>query len=238
MKEVIAMHGWYGDSSTWQLWRHHFEKYGWHWQSNEHGYGAANSTHANWSTLTNTNQKEQRVIIAHSLGPHLLNSDVLSKATEIVFLCSFGQFLPRDSSNTSIEVAVKNMQGHLGTPKEETMLTSFLQKASFPLELEAIPKSPIHNRISIEGRLKLKADLELLRSTKGLPKDLPSTARVLVIEGVQDQIVTPQARQALLTDLIKHLQHPPVNWKIAELGHILVGPELIQNVRIWLESFE
>jgi pimeloyl-[acyl-carrier protein] methyl ester esterase len=39
MKQVIAMHGWSGDSHLWVPWIRHFKHHHWDWQSGERGYG-------------------------------------------------------------------------------------------------------------------------------------------------------------------------------------------------------
>ena len=38
MKEIIAMHGWAGDSHQWLNWKKIFKSCNWEWQSAERGY--------------------------------------------------------------------------------------------------------------------------------------------------------------------------------------------------------
>ena len=40
MKEIIAMHGWAGDSNQWSNWEQIFKCYEWEWRNSERGYTA------------------------------------------------------------------------------------------------------------------------------------------------------------------------------------------------------
>ncbi len=236
MKQIIAMHGWCGDSTTWQPWSHHFQQNGWHWQSGERGYGGKPVKEPKWQKSSAIKLDNQKVIIAHSLGPHLLDHDVLSKATKVVLICSFSEFIPKGPSKRVVETALKGMQSQLGTLKETSMLTTFLKRACSPLILEDLPKGPVQDGLTDEGRIQLKADLDLLARTKKLPRGLPIKAKVLVIEGMQDEIVAPLSRKTLIEDLSNHLEKPPSHWELPGMGHALFTPDLIQNVHTWLES--
>ena len=95
MKEVIAMHGWSGDSNTWGHWSTHFKSKGWTWQNCERGYGNLQPKEPDWTKETLANGTHKKVLIAHSLGPHLLSQKLIQEASHIVFLCSFSTFLGR-----------------------------------------------------------------------------------------------------------------------------------------------
>ena len=86
--QVIAMHGWSGAGSHWRPWSDAFAARGWTWQSGERGYDAASPLTPRWQEVG------RRVVIAHSMGPHLLPRDVLADAEAVVLLASFGRFLP------------------------------------------------------------------------------------------------------------------------------------------------
>ena len=236
MKQVIAMHGWCGDSSTWHAWEQQFQTHGWLWQSGERGYGGRIPISPNWLRTSKPKGKERRTIIAHSLGPHLLESGILEIATDIILLCSFSQFLPRGPSNPAMETALIGMQKHLGTDNETRMLEAFLTKAYKPAPLMNLTSGPLLEGISINGRQRLKEDLKLLQGLKQLPKGFPSKARVLVIQGMQDEIVVPKTRAVLLADLQTHLIDAPSQIKLPKAGHALIDPALISLVREWLES--
>ena len=235
MKQVIAMHGWGGDSNTWNVWAEYFCKNGWTWQSVERGYGNSPPWSPIWARLPSNGNCSKRVVIAHSLGLHLIDSQILIKATDVVLLSSFSSFIPNDNKNRSLRTALKGMQKHLGTSEEGSMLKHFLLKAVHPESTKAMPSSgPMTNGLSIEGRQRLIKDLKLLSETNKLPKGLSAHSRVLVIQGQEDLIIVPSTRRTLIDDLKKHLSHHPTNWSIPGTGHLLLAPELIKDVHSWL----
>ena len=235
MKEVIAMHGWSGDQTTWNLWAHEFQKFGWNWQSGERGYGNEKPKRPQWNSLSNTNSSNYRVFIGHSLGPHLIDQEVLSKSSHIILLCSFGKFLPKGQDHRSIGMALKEMKENIGTQGEKKMLNKFLSKACHPALKNALPPGPIEKGLSQRGRERLKNDLNLLINTEGIPFGIPSSAKVLIVDGQEDLIIPSNAKESLRNELIKHLNKKPTSWEIPKAGHALIVPKLIHDVLKWLD---
>ncbi len=235
MKEVIAMHGWSGDSHTWNIWTQYFKAHGWHWKSCERGYGDLPPFSPSWhEEISEGKTHHRRVFIGHSLGPHIIDRNVISNATDVVLLASFGAFIPEGSANRTLKQALKGMQERLGTNEEKIMLRTFLEKACEPMPSSAVTSGPIEKGLSIKGREKLKADLRLLIQTKGLPIGFPKDARVLIVEDAQDQIVVPSSRASLLKELNQLLMNEPTHWVLNGAGHALLEPELVQRVYHWL----
>ena len=236
MKEVIAMHGWGGDSNTWKKWSEQFRENQWIWKSVERGYGDLQPFRPNWGQSSSKNYPERRVVIAHSLGPHLIRSEVLEKATDVILLCSFSRFIPLGTESRYLKPALQGMKKQIGTPQEKAMLTNFLKKACQPESFITIPPGPIQTGLSLEGREKLLVDLELLIQTKGLPQGFPKHSKVLIVQGEEDAIVAPSAKSSLLNDLHKHLETEPTHWNLPHAGHLILQPGLIKRVRNWLVS--
>ncbi len=236
MKQIIAMHGWSSDSYSWQPWMELFTSKGWNWKNGERGYGNLSPSMPLWQKEDKTSSKQRRVFIGHSLGPHLIPKTILSNATDVVLLNSFGRFLPLGSKNRSLKTALLGMQQRIGTTKEKEMLFAFLEKASFPQPIHTLDSDPIHTGLSICGRKRLQADLDLLIKTSGMPTGISMAAKVLVIEGEKDAIIPPESRRLLKVELEKYLQKPFSYIKVAELGHCLLLPELITQVYNWLEG--
>ena len=69
MNQVLAMHGWAGHAGQWHHWQNTFGSLGWTWLAGERGYTHGPTRMPNWS-----NTDGQRMVIAHSLGLHLLES--------------------------------------------------------------------------------------------------------------------------------------------------------------------
>jgi hypothetical protein len=74
--EVIAMHGWAGDARCWEPWRTVTEPLGWRWRAGERGYGQLPPRTPAWPAEADVGR---RVVIGHSLGPHLVPPKVLGR---------------------------------------------------------------------------------------------------------------------------------------------------------------
>ena len=237
MRQVIAMHGWSGDSVAWAPWERHFSRQGWLWQSGERGYGHRSAYEPNWAETNMAQPKRaRRVVIGHSLGPHLLSTAVLNQATDVVLLASFGRFVPTGPEGRALRTGLKGMRKAIGGEGESTMLRTFLQRAAQPAGLEGLPPGPEQQGLSERGRERLRADLDRLIGTNGLPEGLPETARVLVVEAAEDAIVAPAASRELLQALVRHLEQKPEHWNLSGVGHALLVPDLLVRVRQWLDD--
>ena len=236
MRQVIAMHGWSGDSVAWAPWERHFSRQGWLWQSGERGYGHRSAYEPSWAETNMAQPKRaRRVVIGHSLGPHLLSTAVLNQATDVVLLASFGRFVPTGPEGRALRTGLKGMRKAIGGEGESTMLRTFLQRAAQPAGLEGLPPGPEQQGLSERGRERLRADLDRLIGTEGLPVGLPQTARVLVVEAAEDAIVAPAASRELLQALTRHLEQKPEHWQLSGVGHALPVPDLLVRVRQWLD---
>ena len=242
MRQVIAMHGWSGESTSWAPWERHFCHRGWLWQSGERGYGSRRSCNPSWAEPACAEiplqqpKPTRRVVIGHSLGPHLLESSVLNQATDVVLLASFGRFVPEGPEGRALRTGLKGMRKAIGGAGESTMLRTFLQRAAQPAGLEGLPPGLEQQDLSQRGREHLRTDLDRLIGTKGLPEGLPETARVLVVEAAEDAIVAPAASRELLQALVRHLEQKPEHWNLSGVGHALLVPDLLVRVRQWLDD--
>ena len=117
MNQVIASHGWAGDATVWRGWQRRFKALGWHWDAVERGYGQREPHQPTW-----TEQPGQRLVIAHSLGVHLLPENVLRTADAVVRLAGIAAFDPAGAAGRTLAVALKGMASCLGTADESLML--------------------------------------------------------------------------------------------------------------------
>ena len=234
MKQIIAMHGWYSDSTYWKDWEDHFQSNGWLWKNSERGYGYIVESEPYWEESAKGKIPQQKVIFCHSLGIHLVSRKLLKEATAIVLLNSFSRFIPNGKESRSTRIALHGMQKHLGKQTEGAMLLKFIEKANHPYIALCSPQQNSKKEISAKGREKLKTDLDLLINSKELPDGLKKQAKVLVIHGQKDQIVSAETKQSLIDDLTKHLATPPLSWEIKEEGHFIRSKSLINKVHDWL----
>ena len=97
------------------------------------------------------------LLIAHSLGLHLLPESVLAEADAVVLLGSFSAFVPNGRAGRAVAAALQGMQAALGTDQELTMLERFLDKAASPHARSALPPSPLLQGLTVLGRQRLQA---------------------------------------------------------------------------------
>jgi pimeloyl-[acyl-carrier protein] methyl ester esterase len=222
--QLIAMHGWAGDHRGWQPWNDLASTRGWRFSSGERGYGRQLLHTPTWEP-----DASQRVVLAHSLGPHLLPAALLERATTVVLLASFGQFLPPGRAGRRLSKALEAMASKLESGQMEPMLREFFQQVAAPHPVGHLPPGPLNDGIPAEGCQRLLADLALLEATGGLPPGFPSEARVLVVEADDDQIVDPASRTLLRAALPQ-----ATVWQRQGAGHALLLPELPAAVLDWV----
>jgi pimeloyl-[acyl-carrier protein] methyl ester esterase len=230
--QLIAMHGWAGDAANWTPWRLAWAERPWSWDCGERGYGGGAPHTPAWGP------EGRRVVLAHSLGPHLLPAEVLAAAEAVVLLASFGRFVPPGRGGRRLRVALEGMAAALtDTPDEATasrraqaMLRTFLERAASPDPVALLPSGPANQPVGPAGRQRLRHDLARLVGSSGLPDGWPSSAPVLLVEAGADGVVDAEARALLRRSLpdAEHIRFP-------EAGHALLRADLIPAVLEWLE---
>ena len=228
------MHGWAGDSNQWSNWEKLFRSCDWKWQTAERGYKAISPLKPKWNH--NLNQVElKRVAICHSLGSHLIDKEVLHSATHVVLLNSFSRFIPSSKESRSVTMALIGMMNVINTPNEFSMLRKFHIKAYKPnnINIDSTKSNLLH--ISDSGRLRLKNDLKLLINSNSLPTGLNPYAQVLVINSVEDYILSNQTKEKLAEDLMSYLKSKPTIIHLKEEGHLISKVNNIKKIKQWLE---
>ena len=234
MKEIIAMHGWAGDSNQWSNWEQIFKCCEWEWRNSERGYTAISPHIPKWNH--NSNQvKLKRVAICHSLGSHLIDKQVLYSATHVVLINSFSRFIPSGKENRPIKLALNRMMDAINTPNEASMLRKFHVKAYKPNHIDADSIESNLINISDLGRVKLKKDLKLLIDSDSLPIGLNTLANVLIVNSEEDNILANQTKAKLAEDLRKHLKFLPKIINLQDEGHSITKIKNIKKIKHWLE---
>ena len=234
MNEIIAMHGWAGDSHQWSNWIDFFQCCDWRWQTAERGYKDISPYIPRWHN--NVKKKGlKRVAICHSLGLHLIDKEVLGSATHVVLINSFSRFIPSSKENRSIKMALNRMMNAINTPNEASMLQKFNIKAHKPNDINMDSNKSNLLHISNSGRLRLKNDLKLLMNSDSLPTGLNTDAKVLVLNSKKDYILANQTKEKLAEDLIDYLEEEPTIINLQEEGHSISKTKNIKKIKHWLE---
>ena len=234
MKEIIAMHGWAGDSTQWSNWEKIFKCCEWEWQATERGYKDISPHTPKWNHNSNK-IKIKRVAICHSLGLHLIDKQVLHSATHVILINSFSRFTPSGKENRTIKLALNRMMDAISTPYEASMLRKFHVKAYKPnyIDNESIESNLIN--ISDPGRVRLENDLKLLINSDSLPIGLNTHANVLIVNSEEDYILAKQTKSKLAEDLRNHLEFLPKIINLQDEGHAIAKIENIKKIKHWLE---
>jgi pimeloyl-[acyl-carrier protein] methyl ester esterase len=224
--QIIAMHGWCGDSHSWDPWLPAWQAEGWSWSLGERGYGNLPPRRPLWS-----GQGGLRVVMAHSLGPHLLASEVLAEAQALVLLTSFGRFVPNGRAGRAVRTALEGMAAQLQGPEPRAMLQGFLAQVAAPQSPELLQSTPAGAPLPAAGVERLREDLALIAATTGLPQGCGGQTRALLLQAGADQIVVPEARQALEQEL------PQADViRLAGAGHGLLCTPTVPLVMAWLRE--
>lgn len=222
---LIALHGWAGDSRSWQPWAALAEARGWLLSASERGYGSLQPQQPPWHP-----QATQRVVIGHSMGPHLLPAALWEQATDVVLLASFAAFAPPGREGRAMRAALQAMAARLEAGEATALLREFFREAAAPQPPGALPPGPLEQGISAAGHQRLLDDLQKLSETAGLPQGFPSSARTLIVEAAEDRIVHPSSRAALRETL------PAAEvWTLPGAGHCLLDAELPERVLGWID---
>jgi pimeloyl-[acyl-carrier protein] methyl ester esterase len=230
--QVIAMHGWAGTAATWDPWLPAALARGWRWCSGERGYGAAPPPLPSWQP------QGLRVLIAHSLGVHLLPPELLAAAERVVLLASFGRFVPPGREGRPLRVALAAMDAALAdTPdssasalRAQAMLRDFLVQAAAPDPVSLMPAGPADQPLNASARQLLRRDLALLAATADLPAGFPEAVPVLLVEAGDDRIVAPAAR-----DLLAQRLPGAERLVLVGAGHAFLSTPPQAAVLEWLE---
>lgn len=224
--QVIAMHGWVSDSTQWQPWQEAITARGWTFQTGERGYGTLPPVQPSWRP------EGRRVLMAHSMGPHLVNAQALEAADAVVLLASFGRFVPPGRAGRALRTALGGMVAALDEPREaHAMLRRFLKEAAAPDPIEAMAPGPADGPLTPIGLERLRVDLQLLEQIQDLPEAFPRSVPVLIVEAGADQILTPDVR-ALLRDALPGADR----LELPNAGHALLKAPVLAPVLAWLEQ--
>jgi pimeloyl-[acyl-carrier protein] methyl ester esterase len=230
MTTLLAMHGWAGDSRGWAAFAAAAAAHGWTFGSPDRGYGARPPQQPGWPDTAG-----RRVLLAHSLGLHLLADAVLAAADAVVLLASFGRFVPEGPAGRRLRTALAGMASALdGTPQQATaMLEAFLERSCAPQPLEALPCSILDRPLPPAGLTRLRNDLRRLAGSTDLPAALQRRVPCLIVEAGKDRIVAPEAG-AMLRQTLPQADRLVVGGA----GHALLASPVVPMVMGWIEALD
>lgn len=222
--QLLALHGWAGDHRCWTPWAALAEQRGWLLRCAERGYGQLEPQQPGWDP-----DATQRVVIGHSLGPHLLPAALWQQATAAVLLASFSAFVPPGREGRPVAAAVRGMAARLAAGDTTGLLNDFFVQVASPFSPERLPDGPLEQGIPAAGAQRLADDLALLAGTSGLPAGLPAGIPVLLVEAADDQIVCAASRA-----LLRQALPQATVWSLPVGGHALLDADVPAAVLQWI----
>lgn len=142
---------------------------------------------------------ELKIVLAHSLGLHLLPAEIISSADFLILAACFSKF------HSGSELEIKRSQKTIGRMKKrlaesaEALLNDFYKNSYYPLPTKYFLLLP-----SFRGALNqelLEDDLELLDTNQFELSSISKAQKVLLLHGSEDRIVSPLHSQILAESL-------------------------------------
>ncbi len=195
--EVILQHGWAFNAACWKDWEACFSRLGQVHILDRGYFGAEHDQKTpslmagcNFPNIWSKRADTLRLVVAHSLGLHLLPLDVLKQASYLVIIGGFANFhLPGPPGQASRKALALMKEKLLVQP--HTVLNDFYKKCYYPA-----PAKPESLR-KVNLKL-LQADLALLDETSFKPQDI-FCGKTIILHGAKDCIVSSvQAHQLSL----------------------------------------
>jgi pimeloyl-[acyl-carrier protein] methyl ester esterase len=184
--ELILQHGWGFDKSCWRGWMPHLREN----QDCEINIQTPDRGYFGPSTQVNpfSEANSVKVVVAHSLGLHLVPVEILQSADLLVLAATFSHFhggsrLEQKRSTKTVQLMHKRL---FEAPMD--VLNDFYSNCYHPLLTSHMLL--MRNVGSLDTEL-LAADLELLDSNKFDTTKLQAVQKILLVHGSEDSVVPP-----------------------------------------------
>jgi hypothetical protein len=193
--EVILQHGWALDCLSWQSWLPWLIEHGIDFKLGERGYFGLPAASPEFSASADC-----RIVVAHSLGLHLLDESTLARADAVMAINSFLQFYPRDPKEEKRSKRVIKTMRDKFSQSPDMVLRQFWENCFFP-ESSHLPitwwagdsgTSAANAPLPFINLQQLSVDLQLLDEHFLSPALLKGKTVVNVLSA-RDKIVAPDA---------------------------------------------
>ena len=233
MNQIISQHGWGLDHKMWVNLENHFKKKNWKWQDNERGYYKESNFVAKWIEDPNT-AESKKIAICHSLGIHLMEKKILEKATHIVLINSFYNFIPMNAENKVTIRALKRMEKKINFAEIIPMLKEFIRKSFMPNEVD----NNFRNFLKLSSKdiniNILLNDFQKLYLQQSVFNLFPENVEVLIVKSKNDFILKDFASNEFINLLNNSQINKPKLVNIDEQGHLICGDYIVKILEDWL----
>ena len=219
MKQIITQHGWGLDKNFWDIYKLDFLKNNWYWQDNERGYFSKNTYQAKWVKSDSNN--EIKMALCHSYGFHLIQKTILKKATHIVLINSFNNFLPISNKRNLILRSLKRMETKIEKDGTKDMLKEFIYRSFMPNDINISFKNMFYESLENLNKKLLLKDLKKLYSDRDVPVFLNKNCKIIFIKSENDLVLDKDSNNNFFEFLKKALHTKPILIKLSQQGHCL-----------------
>lgn len=195
--EIILQHGWAFDSGCWRAWMPHLKENPdceLRVQTPDRGY------FGNYRPVEAFSKERDvvKIIVAHSLGLHLLPEDILRSADLLVLAGAFSQFhsgdaLEQKRSRRTVQLMAEKLQA-----VPVSVLDDFCSKVYHPLLTSQMLLMRKIENINVDL---LADDLRLLNTNEFNLDLIRNIPQILLLHGSEDAIVSPSHAHLLNDEL-------------------------------------
>jgi len=234
MNQIISQHGWAFDSSVWKELKNIYIDNNWIWEDNERGYFNKKSVSPKW--LNNNSLNKKRVIIIHSLGIHLIDKNILLKASHAIFINSFYNFIPDSKDRKLISRSLEIMKKKLNNKEIKLMLYEFYKNSFFPIEINLNYKKTISSKFENANISLLKSDFNKLSISDKPPLLVSKDCNVLIIKSINDQILNHNSSESFIELMSKRQIQKPKILELENQGHIINNYKIFNFIDNWINN--
>ena len=234
MNQIITHHGWGLDSSFWKLAKEDFLEKNWIWQDSERGYFSEELKNPNW--LKSQSNQNISMAICHSLGSHLINPNVLLKASHIVLINSFSSFIPKNEERSQTIRSLKKMEKKFETFELKQMIKEFIRRSFLPNPVELKFQKSMETKLENINSEILFNDFHKLYEENRFFKFFPANCKVLIIKSSKDLIVKENSSNCFINLINKNQLEKPKLIEIDNQGHIITDINIFKLINDWLNK--
>ena len=234
MNQIITQHGWGLDKSFWDNYKIEFQKNQWHWQDNERGYFSKNVKQSQW--IKNNLNDQIKMVLCHSLGFHLIQENILEKASHIVFINAFNNFLPSSKKRNLIYRSLKRMEKKIMSFEAEDMLKEFIRKSFSPNDININFQNMYYKNLENLNNNLLLNDLKKLYTNKNCLNFFEKNCNVIILNSKNDLILDQDSSNNFIELLNITLTKKPTVIELSNQGHCLSNLNFYQIIKNTLDN--
>ena len=234
MNQVITHHGWGLDSNMWVYVKKEFLENNWTWQDNERGYYSKKTRSPEW--LESGSDENIEMAICHSLGTHLIKPSILFKASHVVLLNSFYNFIPQNKERYLTTRVLKRMEKKFETFELNEMIKEFIHRSFLPNPVESnFQKSLEKNLDHLNSALLLNDFQELYKENRSI-KLFSKDCHVLIIKSKEDSILRDTSCNEFINLLNNTQIKKPKVIEIDNQGHLMINLNIFKLIKKWINK--